>query len=107
MTSELREQLAQSLDEAQWNWLLPHVKRDAAIVVSSELDLLDVGVAIANNDTTRVQHWIETQGIQKPSASQLSDWNETPSKRFNAIIVQPFVVIQAISTLPERESSEC
>ncbi|MDY6783712.1 MAG: DUF2288 domain-containing protein [Cyanobacteriota bacterium] len=103
MTLELREELAQSLDEAQWDWVLPHARRDAAIVVSSALDLLDVGVAIANDDTSRVQRWIETQQIQKPSVAQLSHWNETPSKRFNAIIVQPFVVIQEIPTRPDSD----
>ncbi|MBD2578785.1 DUF2288 family protein [Oscillatoria sp. FACHB-1406] len=94
MTVELREEIAQSLDEAQWDWIMPHAKRDAAIVVSPELDLLDVGVAIANNEVSRVQDWIERQLIQKPSLDQLSEWNENPSKRFKAIIVQPYVAIQ-------------
>lgn len=94
MTVELREEIAQSLDEAQWDWIMPHAKRDAAIVVSSELDLLDVGVAIANNEVDRVQDWIEHQLIQKPSLDQLSEWNDNPSKRFKAIIVQPYVAIQ-------------
>lgn len=94
MTVELREEIAQSLDEAQWDWLVPHVKRDAAIVVSQELDLVDVGVAIANNEVSRVQDWIERQLIQKPSIEQLNDWNDKPSKRFQAIIVQPYVAIQ-------------
>lgn len=97
MTVELREELAQSLDEAQWDWLLPHAKRDAAIVVSPELDLLEVGVAIANNDVSLVQYWIDRQLIHKPSVDQLADWNDNPSKRFNALIVQPFVAIQEIA----------
>ncbi|MFM6281504.1 MAG: DUF2288 family protein, partial [Dolichospermum sp.] len=27
--SELREKLQQNLDEAEWEWLIPHVQKDA------------------------------------------------------------------------------
>jgi hypothetical protein len=94
VTTELREELAQSLDEAEWDWLIPHAKRDAIIVVSQGLDLLDVGVAIANNNVSLIQSWIDNQAIHKPSPSQLAYWNDHPSTRFNALIVQPFVAIQ-------------
>ncbi|MBE9116448.1 DUF2288 domain-containing protein [Lusitaniella coriacea LEGE 07157] len=94
MTVELREELAQSLDEAEWDWLMPHAKRDVVIVVSPDLNLLDVGVAIANDNATLVQSWIGTQQVHKPSADELNTWNQNPSKRFNTLIVQPFVVVQ-------------
>ena len=93
---DLREELAQTLDEAEWNWLSPHARRDSLIVVSQELDLLDVGVAIAEDDTSKVSCWIEEALIQKPSQIQLSDWNQNQMKRFNALIVQPYVLVQEI-----------
>ncbi|MFP4297766.1 MAG: DUF2288 domain-containing protein [Spirulinaceae cyanobacterium] len=92
--SDLREEIAQSLDEAAWDWLMPHARRDALIVVSPSLDLLDVGVEIAQDNTPQIQTWITKKLIQKPSVDQLTLWNKTPQKRFNAIIVQPFVVVQ-------------
>ncbi|NEQ85947.1 MAG: DUF2288 domain-containing protein, partial [Moorea sp. SIO2I5] len=51
---DLRVQLAESLDETTWDLLIPHVKRDAVLVVNEGLDLLDVGVAIANDDVLSV-----------------------------------------------------
>jgi Uncharacterized conserved small protein len=48
--SDLRAELTASLDEAEWNWLAPHARRDSVIVVEQELDLVDVGLAIANDD---------------------------------------------------------
>jgi hypothetical protein len=92
----LRAELAESLDEAEWNWLIPHVQRDAVIVVTEQLDLVDVGVALASDNVTSVQSWIEEQLIHKPSVSQLSDWNGDRTKRFNSLIVQPFVLIQEL-----------
>ena len=92
--SELRQTLSESLDEAEWNWLIPHADRDAVILVSEALDLVEVGMAIAADQTARVQHWIAEQLIIKPSSAQKSLWNQSRDKRFMALIVQPFVLIQ-------------
>lgn len=92
--SDLRAELAQNLDEAEWNWLVPHVQRDAVVVVATELDLLDVGVAIASDNVSSIQNWIGEQLIQKPSHTQLAQWNSDRTKRFNTLIVQPYVLVQ-------------
>ena len=92
--SDLRTELAENLDEAEWDWLIPHVQRDAVVVVATQLDLLDVGVAIASDNVYSVQHWIGEQLLSKPSPSQLADWNSNRTKRFNALIVQPYVLVQ-------------
>lgn len=94
---DLRAELAQNLDEAVWSWLVPHVKRDVVIVVTQELDLLDVAVAIASDDTLCVQHWISEQLLHKPSPEQLTAWNRDETKRFQALIVQPYVLVQESS----------
>ncbi len=95
---DLRAQLAESLDEAELDWLKPHIQRDVVVVVHPELDLLDVGVAIARDDVLSVQHWISEQLIQKPSPNQLTDWNSNQTKRFQALIVQPYVLVQEAVT---------
>lgn len=91
---DLRAELAQDLDEAEWNWLIPHVQRDALVMVAQELDLLDVGVAIASDNVSSVQQWIGEQLIYKPSLGQLAQWNGDRTKRFNTLIVQPYVLVQ-------------
>jgi hypothetical protein len=95
MTNEkLRAELTKSLDEAEWDWLIPHVQRDAVIVVSSVVDLLDVGMAIAGDDIPQVENFINEALIAKPSAEQLGEWNLNRTKRFNALIVEPYVLVQ-------------
>jgi len=59
--SDLKEKLTENLDEAEWEWLVPHAQRDAIIVVASGLDLLDVGEAIASDNTQSVGVWIDEQ----------------------------------------------
>jgi hypothetical protein len=91
---DLRAELAESLDEAELDWLKPHIQRDAVVVVHQQLDLVDVGVAIASDDVMSVQHWISEQLVHKPFAEQLADWNSNKTKRFQALIVQPYVLVQ-------------
>jgi len=100
---DLRAELADALAEAEWDWLAPHARRDSLIVVEPGLDVVDVGVAIANDDVSRVQHWIEEDLIHKPSQTQLSDWNIDQTKRFNALIVQPYVLVQETAEGKSRE----
>ncbi|MCC5635980.1 DUF2288 domain-containing protein [Nostoc sp. CHAB 5844] len=95
--SDLRAELTEGLDEAEWEWLIPHVQRDAVILVASELNLLDVGEAIANDNTQSVQQWIDEQLITKPSVEQVGEWNSDRQKRFNTLILQPFVLVQEIA----------
>lgn len=95
--SDLRDELKESLDEAEWNWLIPHADRDAVIVVATELDLVDVGVAIVNDNTASVQQWIAQQLLYKPSLEQKIVWDTNQGKRFNALIVQPYVLIQELA----------
>ena len=91
---DLRAELAESLDEAELDWLKPHIQRDVVVVVHQQLDLLDVGVAIARDDVLSVQHWISEQLVHKPFPEELVDWNSNPTKRFQALIVQPYVLVQ-------------
>jgi hypothetical protein len=92
--SDLKSELTENLDEAEWDWLIPHAQRDAIIVVSSHLELVDVGEAIASNNTAQVGCWIDEVLIAKPSNDQLGNWNSDRTKRFNTLIVQPYVLIQ-------------
>jgi hypothetical protein len=92
--TDLRAELTENLDEAEWEWLIPHVQRDAVILVAVDLDLLDVGVAIASDNTLKVQTWIDEALITKPSTAQVGEWNIQHTKRFNTLIIQPYVLVQ-------------
>jgi hypothetical protein len=95
--SDLRAELLEAVDEAAWEWLMPHARRDALIWVDDRLDLADVGVAIANDTTPTVHRWISEALIQKPTQLQLSAWNADQTLRFKALIVQPYVLIQPLA----------
>jgi hypothetical protein len=95
MTAELREQLTELLDEAELDWLKPHIHKDSVVIVDPGLDLVEVGLAIAKDNTMAVQRWIGEQLIMKPSIDRLGEWNVAPPK-FRALIVSPYVLVQVL-----------
>ena len=94
---DLKEKLNKDIADISWQELSPHAKRDAVIIVKPDLDLSEVAVAIAQDNTSSVKDWIANESIAKPNANQLSQWNDNPQKQFTALIVQPFVVVQEVN----------
>ena len=92
-TSSLTAKLSEDLADIPWTEIKPHAQRDAVIVVNDGLSMVEVGVAIASDQVDKVQHWIAEALVQKPSAEQLSLWNDEPTLLFSTLIVQPYVLI--------------
>ncbi|MGP0129456.1 MAG: DUF2288 domain-containing protein [cyanobacterium endosymbiont of Rhopalodia musculus] len=92
----LQTRFSEDITDVKWQYLTPHVQRDAIIFVTKHLDLIEVGVAIAQDDVNSVQHWISKALIHKPSPEQLTTWNADSSISFNTLILQPFVLIQSM-----------
>ena len=90
----LRDELKEALDESEWTWLASHLARDAVILVSQELDLLEVGEKVARDEKSTVQHWISEGHLSKPTREQIELWTKTPTKKFLTLIVQPYVLVQ-------------
>lgn len=95
MSQDLKEQLNKDVDIAHWKWLSDHAQRDAVIVVNPSLNLVDVGVALATDNTQAVQHWIAEALLVKPTEKEIIEWDAQVGKSFTSLIVQPFVLIQS------------
>lgn len=93
MTEDLRAELEKMVGPVQWEVLKPHAGRDAVVVVDAQLDLVEVGEAIASDSTQAVSRWINEQLIIKPTAEQIVDWSRE-NKRLMSLIVQPYVLVQ-------------
>ena len=105
MTRDLRQELTEMVGPIQWNWLKPHIARDAVVFVDPQLDLVDVGVALTNDNVQSVQRWIGEQLIMKPTKEQLEDWGVSgPSNQLRSLIVQPYVLVQEILAVADSSS---
>ena len=92
--SGMIESFKRDLAEVNWRELKIHLQRDAIIVVSAELDLVTVGVAVAEDDKGSVEAWIAANQLGKPSEKQLENWEKQADQLFQMLIVQPYILIQ-------------
>lgn len=95
----LEEGIAHRLRETKgpvaFSDLVEHLERDGLFIVSTRLDLVTCGVAVATDDVERVGAWISAGELRKPTQAERDHWRErAPTDLFMAIIVQPFVLVQ-------------
>jgi len=93
--NSLREDLTKMVDVALWEWLSPHAARARVILVAPNLDLVDVGVALTEDNTVLVQSWIEDGWLRHPTAEELSAWNGDNQRQFTSLVVPPFVLAKS------------
>ncbi len=94
--SEMIESFKRDLAEVNWRELKIHLQRDAIIVVALGLDLVEVAVAVADDDKNSVEAWLAAEELWKPTEKQLETWEQDEDRSFRMLIVQPFILIQDI-----------
>lgn len=94
MSTELRARLTNEVHRVDWKPLAAHAKRGALVLVDSRLDLVDVALAVAQDDSERVQQWMKARQLLKPTQAQIAIWLEETEERFTVVIVQPYVLAQ-------------
>lgn len=88
----IEEKLKQQIEQATWDMLKPHFERGGLVVVHEDLDLVEVGAAVAEDRVDQVQHWLEGRMLVKPDAAVVETWPD--EKTFNFVIIQPYVLVQ-------------
>lgn len=94
MEGNLREKLESELQETDWLALRQHLARDAIIIVSESLSLLDAAEGVAKDDKTQVARWIEKGLLGKPTPGDIQAWEKQAELKFLFIILAPYVLIQ-------------
>jgi hypothetical protein len=95
---DLRDKLTKELQVVEWDALLPHFERDAIVTVDQSLNLIEVGIAMANDNSQIVGAWLKDKLLNRPDEDQSAGWVKE-KKHFQFIIVQPYVLVQEVSHL--------
>lgn len=96
-SSDLRARLAESLGPVLFSDLRAHLARGAVLVVHPDAALLDCALGVARDDVASVRAWLERGVLGRPSAEQQSAWAHAEGRRWLAVVVQPFVLIQDLA----------
>jgi hypothetical protein len=94
MPEALEGELKKRLGPVQYSDLRAHLERDGVFIVRADLDLVTCGVAVAMDDVDLVGAWLKEQKLRKPSLAERERWPQEEGRRWMAIVVQPFVLVQ-------------
>lgn len=99
MDSDLRGKLQSERTPATWRDLDESGHLQSMFLVDDELDLVDVGMALAKNEVDVVRDWLDSGRLRRPSSTELEAWRGEPDAPFELLIISPFVLIQEGITL--------
>lgn len=92
----VKEGFERDLAQVNWRELRIHLRRDAVVTVADQLNLVAVANAVAADDSAQVAVWIAAGKLAKPTTAELEEWETAFDKPFLMLIVQPYILIQAI-----------
>lgn len=92
MIDEVREGICKS----DWTALQEHYLRNALFMVDSSLDLTEVGLKVANDDTEAIQNWLSNGMLSRPQQEQVKAWELDDCRSFQFVIIQPYVLAQVV-----------
>ncbi|MEM8715133.1 MAG: DUF2288 family protein [Cyanobacteria bacterium P01_G01_bin.4] len=102
VSNDVRSMLEESMAPAEWTWLRSHAVAGRMVVVSRSLDLLTVGEALAADNTSQVQAWLDEGLVSVATQEEIDKRDRLPGKTETmAAIVQPFVLVPAMEELEE------
>ena len=92
-TQTTPEKLEKYTGVVDWEYLQPHFESGALIYVDIGLSITKVGQALADDDKEKIEAWLKSGDLVKPSEPHQKWWQENP-QQFTALVVSPFVLIQ-------------
>ncbi|CAN1210949.1 DUF2288 domain-containing protein [Tumidithrix helvetica PCC 7403] len=100
--SDLQKQLQEMVDTAKWDWLEVHALKGRVVIVSPQLDLVEAGVAVAEDNSKLVKQWLDDSWLYAPTEAHIDRWNQERDKEFTSLIIHPFVLIKELpAELPQ------
>lgn len=90
--------------KTDWNELQRHFARGVLVVVSKELDLIEVAVCVAEDDKTRIEAWMKDGKIRGPEVEDAKRWAEHNTE-FWAVVSAPWVLAQEVTAGDEEKET--
>ncbi len=100
LRAEARARLNAETGRLSWPELERHFARGVVIKVVPGVDLVDVALAVSEDDKERVEAWMKAAQVCHPTMDDAKGWVERQPE-FWAVVVAPWVLIQEIIA-PER-----
>jgi len=94
--TDLHTRLNAEKGKLVWPELERHFARGVVIKVAPALDLIEVAVAVAEDDKRKVEAWMSSGDVSHPDMDDAKDWVERQPD-FWAVVVAPWVLVQEVA----------
>ncbi|MDQ7015804.1 MAG: DUF2288 domain-containing protein [Gammaproteobacteria bacterium] len=92
---ELKELLNGQTGKLSWQELQRHFARGSVIIVAAELDMIQVGIKIIEDDKQQVEAWLNSGQMTRATDDHARNWQaKEPHPEFWSTVVAPWVLIQ-------------
>lgn len=92
---ELRRRLNSETSKLRWTELQRHYAGGNVVTVDNSLDLIEVAVGIAQDDTESVKKWMANGRLAKLGDIQAAAWLQADVELW-AVVVKPWVLVQRV-----------
>jgi hypothetical protein len=94
-TEFLRAEINSQTARMPWKELLRFFASGTVIFVSEELDLVDVGVQVSQDNKTAVEQWMEEKRVGRVSDEQAQAWLDADASLWT-VVVKPWLLVQPV-----------
>lgn len=91
-----RERFEREKAQIAFRELQKHFAKGIMIIISSELDMIDVAMKIHADDTRSIQQWMNENKITRAHDEHAKIWLEQDTE-FMAVTAAPWVLVQEIN----------
>lgn len=93
--SSVEEKLEKYTGTVDWKYLAPHYLTGSLFFVDPQLTLVEVGQAISQNQTEKVEGWLKCGDMVKIGNLHAEQWQKGGTE-FEALVISPFVLCRPI-----------
>ena len=89
----LKEKLTKEVMTTVWEPLEPHHERGAIYLLDEDLDMVEVGEAMANDSVVQIKRWLEDGLLYPPTKDEIDSF-KARAEELKMLIIEPYVLIQ-------------
>lgn len=89
----LRAKLTLETAKVGWGELQPFFARGQTLWVSPNLDLIDIAVAVSNDDVQRIEQWQQRGELSGITDDIAKDWLQRDPALWSVVVI-PWVLVQ-------------
>ena len=97
MSNELVEKIKKDIFTAKWTDLQRHYALGALYLIDGDVDLLELSIAVANDDTSMIKKLLDEGKLGQIPSETAEKFLEN-NNLFQCSIVQPFVFAQLLES---------